>query len=161
MTMVEYPGDYCINMISCMANAESVPLTIYGNWGTLQVVQQEAAVMDAMGDQRNAGRRRGREVAIVKAERQFENEFKKANVGQTQVTIEPVENPDLGDDWLDCMRTRKSPVYNVLRGYQVMTAIRLGVDSYREGRVMLFDPQTRRVIDKPPARKEYLPQEAS
>ncbi len=161
MTLVEYPDEYCINMISCMANAESVPLTIYGNWGTLQVVQQEAAVMDAMGDQRGAGGRRGREVAVIKAERQFEDEFKKANGGKTEVTIEPVESPDLADDWLDCMRSRKSPVYNVLRGYQVMTAIKLGVDSYREGRVMLFDPQTRRVIDKPPARKEYLPQEAS
>ena len=161
MTMIEYPDEYCINMISCMANAESVPLTIYGNWGTLQIVQQEAAVMDAMGDQRGAGRRRGREVAVIRAERQFLNQFKEANDGKTEVTIDPVESPDLADDWLDCMRSRKSPVYNVLRGYQVMTAIKLGVDSYRQGRVMLFDPQTRRIIDKPPDRKEYLPQEAS
>ncbi|MFB3905086.1 MAG: Gfo/Idh/MocA family oxidoreductase [Acidobacteriota bacterium] len=161
MTMAEYPDEYCINMISCMANAESVPLTIYGNWGTLQVVQQEAPVMDAMGDQRGAGRRRGREVAVVRAERQFAEEFKKANGGKTEVTIEPVESADLVDDWLDCMRSRKSPVYDVLRGYQVMTAIKLGVDSYREGRVMVFDPQTRRLVDKPPARKEFLPPEAT
>jgi hypothetical protein len=161
MTMVEYPDEYCINMISCMANSESVPLTVYGNWGTLQIVQQEAPVMDSMGDQRGAGRRRGREVAVIKAERTFLDKFKEANDGKTEVTIDPVESPDLADDWLDCMRSRKSPVYNVLRGYQVMTAIKLGVDSYREGRVMLFDPQTRRVIDRPPARKEYPPQEAS
>jgi hypothetical protein len=31
MTMIEYPGEYCVNMISCMANATSAPLTVYGN----------------------------------------------------------------------------------------------------------------------------------
>jgi predicted dehydrogenase len=160
MTMVEYPGEYCINMISCMANSESVPLTVYANWGTLQVVQQEAPAMDAMGDASRAGRRRGREVAVVRAERQFENEFKKANEGLSEVTIEAVNSPDLVDDWLDCMRSRKKPVYDVLRGYQVMTAIKLGVDSYRKGRVMLFDPQTRREVNRAPARKEYLPADA-
>jgi len=161
MTMVEYPDEYCINMISCMANSESVPLTVYGNWATLQVVMEEAPVMDDMGDQRGAGRRRPREIAVVRAERQFRDKFKEANNGKTEVKIEGVEHPDLVDDWLDCMRSRKSPVYNALRGYQVMVAIKLGVDSYREGRVMCFDPQSRRVIDNPPARKEYLPPEAS
>jgi len=161
MTMVEYPDEYCINMISCMANEQSVPLTVDGNWGTLQIVQQEAPVMDAMGDQRGAGGRRGREVAVIKAERQFLDKFKQANDGKAEVTVEPVEHPDLVDDWLNCMRSRKPPVYNVVRGYQVMTAIKLGVDSYREGRTMLFDPIAKRMIDKPPARKEYLPAEAS
>src|SRR5579863_7992749 len=37
MSMVEYPGDYSINMISCMGNSQSVPITVYGNWGTVQV----------------------------------------------------------------------------------------------------------------------------
>jgi hypothetical protein len=46
MTMIEYPGDYSINMVSCMANETSVPITVYGNWATLQVLQGPAA-MDA------------------------------------------------------------------------------------------------------------------
>jgi len=162
MTMVEYPDDYCINMISCMANAESVPLTVYGNWGTLQIVQREAQAMDSMGDSRGAPRGRGREVAVIRAEREFQDAFKKANDGKTEVTIEPSEDsPDLVDDWLDCMRSRKTPVYDVLKGYQVMVAIKLGVDSYREGRVMIFDPVARRMVKTAPDRKEYLPPEAS
>ena len=48
MTMIEYPGDYSINMVSCMANATSTPVTVYGNWGTLQIMEG-AAAMDAMG----------------------------------------------------------------------------------------------------------------
>lgn len=161
MTMIEYPGEYCINMISCMGNEESSPISIYGNWGTLQIVQERMQAGDAMGDlTRPRGGRPGREIAVIKAERQFLNKFKEANDGKTEVTIEPSENEDLADNWLNCMRSRQSPAYNALRGFQVMVAIKLGVDSYREGRVMAFDPGARRVISKPPEHKVYLPQGA-
>jgi predicted dehydrogenase len=158
MTMVEYPGEYCVNMISCMGNAESAPISVYGNWGTLQIVQQRMQAGDAMGDLTRGPRGpRGREVAVIKAERQFLNKFKEANEGKTEVTIEPVESEDLADNWLNCMRSREKPVYDVLRGYQVMVAIRLGIDSYREGKALAFDPASRRVLSKPPERKVYLP----
>ncbi len=162
MTMVEYPGDYCINMISCMANQESAPISIYGNWGTLQIVQERMQAGDSMGDltRGNRGGGPGREVAVIKAERTFLNKFKEANDGKTEVTIEPPESEDLADNWLNCMRSREKPDYDVLRGYQVMVAIKLGVESYRQGKVMVFDPAGRRLITKPPERKGYLPQGA-
>jgi predicted dehydrogenase len=160
MTMVEYPGEYCVNMISCMGNAESAPLTIYGNWGTLQIVQGQFQAGDSMGDL-TRGRARGpRERAVIKAERQFQNKFKEANDGKTEVAIDPEESEDQADNWLNCMRTREKPVYDVLKGYQVMVAIKLGVESYRQGRVMAFDPAAKRVLKQPPARKVYLPQGA-
>jgi predicted dehydrogenase len=163
MTMIEYPGDYSINMVSCMANATSVPVTVYGNWGTLQV-QEGPALMDAMGDQRRAPtdqpRTRPRQAAIVRPERQFLEEFKQANDGQSEVTIEGEPGPSLGDNWLDCMRAREAPVYNVLRGYQVMVAIALGVESYRRGRVMAFDPARQIMLPAPPPHREFPPAEA-
>lgn len=164
MTMIEYPGDYSINMVSCMANQTSVPVAVYGNWATLQVQEGQAA-MDAMGDQRRAPssaepQRRPRQSAVVKAERQFLKEFQEANDGQTEVTIEPEPSASLGDNWLDCMRSRESPVYNALRGYQVMVAIALGVESYRKGRVMAFDPVRHVMLPAPPPHKEHPPAEA-
>jgi len=161
MTLVEYPGDYSINMISCMANTSSSPLTVYGNWGTLEVLRGPAPVGDSMGDQTRGPRPAGRSRTYVqvKAERTFLDEFKAANGGKEEVIIEDEEGDDLFDNWLDCMRSRKKPYYDVLRGYQVMVAIRLGVDSYREGRVMAFDPKSKQVI-YPPARKTYLPADA-
>jgi predicted dehydrogenase len=163
MTMIEYPGDYSINMVSCMANATSVPITVYGNWATLQVIEGQAA-MDAMGDQRKAAaappQGRPRAVAVVKAERTFLEEFRQANDGQTEVTIEPEPGPGLTDDWLDAMRSRQPPVYNALRGYQVMVAIALGVESYRKGKVMAFDPASRRPLDAPRPHAEFPPAES-
>ena len=114
-----------------------------------------------MGDlRRGPGGGRGmRQVAMVKAEPTFADEFRQANGGKTEVTIEGGPSKDLADDWLDCMRDRGTPVYNVLRGYQVMVAIRMGVDSYRAGRVMAFDPSTRRILNAPPPHREYFPKE--
>ncbi|MBN1338233.1 MAG: hypothetical protein JXA03_02855, partial [Bacteroidales bacterium] len=89
-----------------------------------------------------------------------ETAFKEANGGKTEVIIEGEESEGLTDNWINCIRSRQSPVYNVLRGYQVMTAIKLGVDSYRLGKVMAFDPATRRILDAPPVRKAYVPEGA-
>ncbi len=117
MTIIEYPGEYSINMISCMGNSQSVPITVYGNWGTPG---------GSRGDEIIGARRRllG-SAAVVKAERAFTNQFKEANDGKTEVTLDTEEGPSLTDNWLDCMRSRKEPVYNALRGYQVMVAIKL------------------------------------
>jgi predicted dehydrogenase len=160
MTAVEYPGDYCINMISCMANSQSVPITVYGNWGTMTVLEGRAA-MGSMGDQRQQGAGpRPQEAAVIRAEQAFTKQFQEANEGKTEVTIVGEPSPDLVDDWLDCMRSRGTTVYNVERGYQVMAAIKLGVESYRQGRLMAYDPQRRRVLAAPPPHREYPPKEA-
>ena len=181
MTMVEYPGEYAVNMISCMGNMTSAPMTVYGNWGTMQV--NMGPPVGGMGDQaaqreRPQGappglppgarlpdgpprRPRGPNFTItVKAERQFLKQFQEANDGKTEVTIESEPGPDLASDWLDSMRSRETPVYNSLRGYQVMTAIKLGVDSYRYGKVMAFDPKTRRILPAAPPHAEYPPKDA-
>jgi predicted dehydrogenase len=154
MTMIEYPGEYAVNMISCMANAQSVPMTVYGNWGTLMVGDAQR------GGAGPGGPRRRVQTATVRAERQFAKEFQAANDGKTEVTIESQPGTDLVDDWLDCMRSRGNPVYNVQRAYQVMVAIGLGVESYRTGRVMAFDPKAQRMLPSSPKHAEYLPADA-
>jgi predicted dehydrogenase len=166
MTMIEYPGDYSINMVSCMANATSTPVTVYGNWATLQITDPGVARMDAMGDQRRApapsAERQGRSrmAAVIRAERPFQREFREANEGKDEVMIESEPGPSLGDNWLDCMRTREAPVYNALRGYQVMVAIGLGVESYIKGKVMAFDPVRQVMLPAPPPHRMHPPQEA-
>jgi predicted dehydrogenase len=152
MTTVEYPKEYCFNMVSCMANADSAPITVYGNWGTLQV-------LPGTRTPGQSGPAPGR--AVIKAERPFLAKFKDANDGRDEVEIttdEPAE--DLADNWLNSMRSRQAPIYDVMKGYQVTVAIQLGVQSYREGRALGYDPQTRRILTRLPERREYPPQES-
>jgi predicted dehydrogenase len=152
MTTVEYPREYCINMVSCMGNASSAPISIYGNWATVQVLPPERQRGAAPGERPRGGR------AVITAERQFLERFREANDGQTEVTIatdEPTQ--DLPDNFVESMRSRQAPIYDVLKGYQVTVAIQLGVESYREGRAIGFDPSTRKVLTGLPDRTVYLP----
>ena len=57
-------------------------------------------------------------------------------------------------NFLECVRTRAKPVFDARFGYQVMVAIKLGVDSYRLGQMMAFDPESERILDRPPARHQ-------
>lgn len=151
MTTIEYPKEYCFNMVSCMANADSAPITVYGNWGTLQVL----AGTRAPGQSGPPTSR-----AVIRAERPFLAKFKEANEGREEVEIttdEPAE--DLADNWLNSMRSRQPPIYDVLKGYQVTVAIQLGVQSFKEGRALGYDPSARRILTRLPERREYPPQE--
>jgi predicted dehydrogenase len=151
MTMVEYPGEYCINMVSCMGNQTSAPISVYGNWGTLQVLPPERPAPGQPPASRG-----GR--AVITAERQWITQFQEANDGQTEVTLttdQPAE--DLIDNWINSMRSRETPIYDVVKGYQVTVAIQLGVESYRQGRALGYDPTTRKVLTRLPDRREYAP----
>jgi len=94
---------------------------------------------------------------VVTPERPFLKQFREANDGKTEITLQPEEGPSLAADWLDSMRARRRPVYDVLRGYQVLVAIKLGVDSYRSGKVMAFDPTARALLREAPPHPEYKP----
>lgn len=160
MTMIEYPGEYAINMISCMANERSVPLTVYGNWGTVEVSDPMPIPGAASTLRRGNSVMTRKLTATIRAERSFLKEFKEANDGKEEVVLQSEPSTDSVDDWLDCIRTRKSPIYNAKRGYQVMTGIAMGVESYRTGKVMAFDPTTRKVLPAPPPHREFVPKNA-
>ncbi len=152
MTTVEYPKEYCFNLVSVMANASSAPITVYGNWGTLEIQQGGRPVPNTP--------RQGPK-AVIRAERPFQEQFKEANDGKTEVEIttdEPTE--DLIDNWLNAMRSRQTPIYDVRKGYQVTAAIQLGVQSYKEGRALGYDPASRRILTRLPPRREYVPRES-
>ncbi len=157
MTMLEY-RDYCVNMVSCMANSTSAPMTVYGTWATLEVMEGQGGMPPAAGQTAAPARPRGS--AVVRPQRDFVKEFRDANDGQSELIITPEPGPTLGDNWLDCMRSREAPWYNVERGYQVMAGISLGVESYRTGRIASFNPARRAMSLTPPPHKEYPPQEA-
>jgi hypothetical protein len=59
------------------------------------------------------------------------------------------------ENFLDSVRSRKQPVFDADFGYKVMTAIKLGVDSYRRGEMMAFDAQSERVVKRPADRPGY------
>jgi len=59
------------------------------------------------------------------------------------------------DNYLECMRIRQQTALNPDLGYKIMTAIRLGVDSYREGKVKFFDAIAQKPVERGATRASY------
>lgn len=90
-------------------------------------------------------------------ERLYGAEFRR-RTGRDSVRVE-VDNRDQQKartahmlNFLECVKTREQPIFDARFGYQVMVAIKLGVDSYRTGRLMGFDPVAEQVLKQIPTR---------
>lgn len=131
-TVIEYPNFY-INLSSSMANAAAgkyFPEVIYGHKGTIAF---------------ESGR-----VAVYPEDKVATGEPKVYPVGSRgDLSIAHREN------FFECVRSRKQTVFNADIGYQVMVAIKLGVDSYREGKVKHWDPSSDREVNSPGKRPAY------
>ena len=137
-TNIEYESHYSL-MSGSMASAagnQGLPPIIYGHEGSIQFLSGAVAILP---------------------ESQFRKKFEAAT-GKRELII-PVEKRDLTADHLsnffDCMRTRKTPDFDAFFGYQVMTAIDLGVKSYRNNRLMAFDSKREIVTEDAPVRATY------
>jgi hypothetical protein len=135
---IEYANFY-ITLSSSMANAAATkyyPEVIYGHKGTILFERDAVVVVPE-----EPGRRAARDAAPPQPKRYA---VERGETGRAHT-----------DNFLACMRSRNQPALNPELGCQIMTAIKLGVDSYREGKVKFFDPRTERVMDRGPARPGY------
>jgi hypothetical protein len=63
-----------------------------------------------------------------------------------RIEFQPAERPEHMQNFLDCIRTREQPTLNADIAYRVMVAIALSVRSYRENKVMRFDPVKEKIV---------------
>jgi predicted dehydrogenase len=112
-TLIDYPSDHSVVLTSSMANRQGVDDVIRGHEATLYF--------------------RGSKV-VVEPEEEFKNERQRLEIAE-----EP--RADHMTNFLECVRSRQQPHLDAQTGYRVMVAIALGVMSYREGKVIHFDPE--------------------
>jgi predicted dehydrogenase len=143
-TMIEYPNFY-IEMSGSMANAgmgQYHKQAIYGHKGTL-VVEGNRVLMypETYPELQPRGQAQARSQPKV---------FELPPQGQQRDARTPHTT-----NFFSCVRSRKQPHAPAELGYQIISAIKLGVYAYREGKTKLFDPKTQRVIEKATLRPEY------
>jgi predicted dehydrogenase len=90
----------------------------------------------------------------------FRTKFEQAtNQKELHLEPEPMPTDDVRmlhmKNFFSSVRSRQQPALDADLGYKVMTAIKLGVDSYRQSRMMLFDPQTEQAVQQASARPGY------
>ena len=113
---IEYPGGPSILLLGGVANGDDLPMKIRGTKGTLTFEDPGA---------------------VVEPERATNKEGKREE-------IEREQGGSLEGHWRDflqCVKTREKPRSNEVIGYHVMTALHMGIHSYREGRAMEFDEE--------------------
>ena len=54
-------------------------------------------------------------------------------------------------NWLECLRSRKTPNATVLHGFAHSVAAIMATRAYREGKKMYWDPKTETILDHPVA----------
>jgi hypothetical protein len=57
------------------------------------------------------------------------------------ITVKPVDCPDHFLDWLQCLRSRKTPVASIDAGYQHSVTCILSDRALQTGRRQVYDPQ--------------------
>ena len=116
--MVDYPSDHSLIVVASMANRLGVQELIRGHEATISF--------------------EGRDV-VIKPEDEFKDKRKEEKVAEDW-------RRDHIQNFIQCIRTRKTPDCPITLAYPVMTAINLGVKSYRENKVFRFDPAKEMII---------------
>jgi predicted dehydrogenase len=142
-TVIEYPRFY-IEMSGSMANAAMGQYhrqAIYGHKGTLVVERNQVLVYpETFPELRQRSQQSRPEPKVFELPPQ-----QPQRDARTPHTT----------NFFACVRSRKQPNAPAELGYRMITAIKLGVYAYREGKTKLFDPKTQRVVEKAAARTEY------
>ncbi len=139
----DFPGEYSLVLDSSMGNRTPSPLEIRGHEGTIELHGVAAGDRPAEPEK----------YVIIRAEREFEDKFKAAH-GTAELRIEARPRPNHMENFLECVRSRKQPNSTVEDGYRAMAVIELALRSYREQKLMVFDPEKRVVIPNPPPRPQ-------
>ena len=126
---VDYPT-FTIQLACSVASGVGAPLVIHGSEATIMMAEDSERLNNTS-------------IQII-PDRPYAEDFKK-KTGQEKLTIEvkreaPGGHPHM-ENFLDAVRTRKEPNFPADLGYKAMTAIRMGVDAYRQREVLFFDPR--------------------
>lgn len=137
-TTIEY-GDMVVNLVGTCGSQASNTLHGPAFFGQFASVSITPGAVEA------------------RPEKLYSQEFRR-RTGRDLLRVD-VDNRDLQTartahmlDFFTCVKTRAKPIFDAYFGYQVMVAIKLGVDSYRNGRIMCFDPESEQILNRPPPR---------
>ena len=128
MMTLDYPDDYTVVMTSSMANRQANPTIIRGHRATIRPFDNGIKVT---------------------AENEFKEWFKK-EFGAEEVVIPPEPRSDHVSNWLECMRTREKCHLDAETAYRAMAGIKMGVDSYRQDKVIFWDGEKERYAKEHP-----------
>ncbi len=134
--LAEYPKGHSLVLSSSMANDTHVPGLIRGHEGTIMMVPD--------------GRFEGRVDSITITPQSVARKKFKERYGTIEVVLETEPRETHMENFLRCLRSREKPVLDADTAYRAMVTIGMSVQSYREGRVLYWDPRREKVASEAP-----------
>ena len=133
---VDYTS-FTIQLACSVASGIGAPLVIHGSQGTIKLAEDSENLSNTT-------------IQVV-PDKEFLADFK-GKTGQEQLAIDVKvsargTHPHM-ENFVECVRNRNEPNFPADLGYKAMTAIRMGVDSYRQRDVLQFDPRKEKLIAK-------------
>jgi len=117
-----YPEGFMVSYSTNFGNGSGNSLKIFGDAGVIDMVNWNAPILTAEGaNSKKKGPIRGRK------------------------PVEEVSRPDHFLDWLQCLRTRKTPNASIDAGYQHAVAVIMAMQSYDTGLRMIYDHDKREI----------------
>jgi len=142
--MGDYAKGHSIVLSASMANSQHIPGLIRGHGASLTMVEHGMFERYSPFITLKADRMRDGKYIVP----ELADKFK----GETEIKI-PIENNNMMTahigNFLSCMRSREKPVLDVETAAHAQVLISMGVQSYREGKVLYFDEKKWKVSDKP------------
>ena len=117
-----YPEGFMVSYSTNFGNGSGNSFKIFGDAGVIDMVNWNAPFLTAEGaNSKKKGPIRGKK------------------------PVEEVQRPDHYLDWLQCMRTRKTPNASIDAGYQHGVAVIMAMMSFDSGRRMVYDAEKREI----------------
>jgi predicted dehydrogenase len=116
-----YPEGFMVSYSTNFGNGSGNSFKIFGDQGVLDMVNWTEPMLSAEGGGKRMGQIRG------------------------QKRVDDVAHPDHFLDWLQCLRTRKTPNASIDAGYQHAVAVIMAMQSYDTGKRTVYDAQKREI----------------
>lgn len=141
MMMVDYPSEHTIVLVSVMTNDLGVPDIIRGQYGTMKfengITLQEQAVWS------EEFRKANNDILDITTETDDAGKtVTKPDKGKAVGTLDTPSRRDQKGNFFDAIRNGDQLACNVDLGTSTMVAIKMGVESYRQDKVMTWDPDS-------------------
>ncbi len=144
--VADYAKGHSLVLTSSMANSQHIPGLIRGRMGSIIMVEHGKfeRYSPYITVRPDYSEEPGRNVI----DEEYESKW-----GKVDIRI-PVARRDMLKDhilnFLDCIKTRAKPNLDVETGAKAQVVITMAVESYRQGKVLYFDPASWKVLDTPP-----------
>jgi predicted dehydrogenase len=132
----DYAKGHTLVLSSSMANETHIPGLIRGHEGTIMMVPD--------------GKFEGTVNFITVTPSRIAKQTFEEKYGSSEVKLNCEPRESHMENFLRCVRTREKPVLDAMTAYKAMVAIGMGVQSYREGRVLYFDEHKQKVVTEAP-----------